>query len=961
MHLSVAALILYRFIAILTGFLLLAGSLLANGHRHLELADSLQESGDYDGAFIHYQKAAKEFKDKGLWEDYAWAEIWAGNTFQAREELQEAIDYYLAAIDAFAGLSFAGNEFFIAVVNQKIGISHWEIQDFPSAEKRLIASLSYLEHCDQTANGCYVPVGEYLWYSYYYLSVVYSAVFDQEKAENFARKCVSLVEQDEVLFQKYGPYSYRELGRIFVKFHQYQKGVGYLRGLLEKDVRIATVKEAIFLDLGLCYAELGKYDSATYFHKAYLDLASRRNDTYALAKAYEFIGYDFFKTARYDSAHFYFSEALRIKQELPGNQNTDIAHTFNLLGRNYFKSGQLDSALYHYQKAISANLLFFDNMSITSNPPASKVNTDKNLTTVILFNKGEALLKKYKSGGGRNYLEYALNTFVVGDSVLESTRRHITEDSKLLLADSMNTLYGQALNCVYELYRAGQTERAVSHAIQFMERSKSRILSENLQYIKKSGEGSAESDSLRSIEKSLTYRIDSLKKILINIENNPSQNKDSLKMITDELFELDRQKSRIVASYKHENDRLLSPDLLTIQALQDYCKTTNSAIIDFTWTYPHLFILSVNEREVHFDRLPIDESLLMHINRFIANVSTGVSYTSLKNYRELASSGHFLYQNLIREEVIEGAERFIVIPDNLLSKIPFEALITTQPQMQAVDYKNLDYLVRELPVMYTYSLNYLLMRRDPGNDKYDHIGAFSYQDGPETGGNNDQLVGSSKEVDAINRTFRRVKLFKGEKATEENFKKHAPYYNVLHLALHAAANPRNQYASSLLFRHGGQMEDGNLFTYEIYNMDINASLVVLSACETGLGEYKTGEGAYSVARGFALAGAPSVVMSLWEVNDHSSAGIMDQFYKKLRDKHPVDQSLRMSKLVFLQKADEYTAHPNNWAAYVVTGTPVKVKAISWGLIAAFALVAMVFLAFFYFRRTASVSIFKSVY
>jgi CHAT domain-containing protein len=122
----------------------------------------------------------------------------------------------------------------------------------------------------------------------------------------------------------------------------------------------------------------------------------------------------------------------------------------------------------------------------------------------------------------------------------------------------------------------------------------------------------------------------------------------------------------------------------------------------------------------------------------------------------------------------------------------------------------------------------------------------------------------------------------------------------------------------LIFR-GDSLADRELYAYEIYNLNLDAGLVVLSACETGIGRNQVGEGVLSIARAFTYAGCPSVVMSLWDVRDIFTSDIMTVFYETLNQEQSVSGSLRNAKLQFLEKSDMFTAHPANWAAFVVNG------------------------------------------
>ena len=181
------------------------------------------------------------------------------------------------------------------------------------------------------------------------------------------------------------------------------------------------------------------------------------------------------------------------------------------------------------------------------------------------------------------------------------------------------------------------------------------------------------------------------------------------------------------------------------------------------------------------------------------------------------------------------------------------------------------------------------------------------------------LHGSAKEIEAI-KSLMNGRFLKGEEATEARFKNLAPGFNILHLAIHGSASKGDSIDAKLFFRdQSNEPEDGILYPHELYNLNLAADMVVLSACETGVGNYKKGEGVFSMARAFAYAGAPSIVMSLWKVNDQITSRVMKNFYQNLNKGTEISASLRKSKLNYLEKADELTAHPFYWAAFVPIG------------------------------------------
>ena len=138
--------------------------------------------------------------------------------------------------------------------------------------------------------------------------------------------------------------------------------------------------------------------------------------------------------------------------------------------------------------------------------------------------------------------------------------------------------------------------------------------------------------------------------------------------------------------------------------------------------------------------------------------------------------------------------------------------------------------------------------------------------------------------------------------------------------MHTLINDVDPMASKLVFTlNNDSTDDGFLNTYEIYNLDLNAELAVLSACKTGMGKFSKGEGIMSLARGFLYAGVPGIVMTLWSIEDKSGSEIVAGFYKNLKDSQRKDIALRNAKLTYLNNANQLFAHPYFWAAHVQIG------------------------------------------
>jgi CHAT domain-containing protein len=138
------------------------------------------------------------------------------------------------------------------------------------------------------------------------------------------------------------------------------------------------------------------------------------------------------------------------------------------------------------------------------------------------------------------------------------------------------------------------------------------------------------------------------------------------------------------------------------------------------------------------------------------------------------------------------------------------------------------------------------------------------------------------------------------------------------------------------------INERSLNTYEIYNLKLKSDMVVLSGCNTGSGKLQKGEGVMSLARAFLYAGCPSIIMTLWSVEDASSSSIMIEFYKNIKNGYSKDEALRRAKISYLSKADPMKAHPYFWLGYVSIGKQTALYKTNVGYFAG--LIIFVFLA-----------------
>jgi CHAT domain-containing protein len=187
------------------------------------------------------------------------------------------------------------------------------------------------------------------------------------------------------------------------------------------------------------------------------------------------------------------------------------------------------------------------------------------------------------------------------------------------------------------------------------------------------------------------------------------------------------------------------------------------------------------------------------------------------------------------------------------------------------------------------------------------------------------LANADKECEQISRIWNGQWLA-GQRASKANFLRRADESDIIHLATHASADDRAGLFSWLAFSSSGN--DSLLYLDEIYSLSLDARMVVLSGCETGIGPLQTGEGLISLSRAFSYAGAESIITSLWPVQDAATAKIMTAFYTHLRNGESKDRALQIAKIEYLNSVTDPTqADPYYWAGFVAIGnmTPLTLE------------------------------------
>lgn len=641
-----------------------------------------------------------------------------------------------------------------------------------------------------------------------------------------------------------------------------------------------------------------------------------------------------------DSARYLLHLVLSIRREANGDKNLYTFGAKNSLGRFYDRGNELDSSLwYHHQSLISLVGNFNDNdWGSNPKPDADELNND---LVLGLTSKAEALRRLYEKNPSRiDMLDLSLSTDLLADSVLEEYKKNLAWDESVLeLLEGSYVSYTKMMDKAFALFQSTHDQKYIQAAFKIMEHSRASVL--QIAFNRANAFGSTGlSGELRDNENKLIATRSSLLKDLSAVgkgEKNDSLYGQLLKVDEDyqKLQELIKKNNPSYFSIKFERPNISFPELHKI------LKEKNSTLIEYHWSPQNIYSVTIDAHEARFAAIPLTKELSEAIEEFNHEFQVDPeSSLELKRFQRFCMNSSFVYDQLLKGLLkdILAETHLIISADGPLATFPFEALLTDKTKSEEVNYR-LPYLVTRHPVSYSFSTSVLLkqMSHERKGSKLLAMGyagqGFSRQN---RNGMND-LPGTEKEIAAIKEVMKNhVNHYYVEGgSTEYNFKKQAAAYDVVHLALHGEADTLNSTNSKLIFRtEHDTLEDGELFAHELYDLNLHQlDLAVLSACESGIGKRQKGEGVMSIARGFAYAGCPSLVISLWKINDQTTAEVMAKFYSNLSEGRPIDVSLAQAKRDYINGASEINSHPFYWAAFLQVGNSAELditKPNRWG-------------------------------
>lgn len=699
-------------------------------------------------------------------------------------------------------------------------------------------------------------------------------------------------------------------------------------------------------DIASVYICNGKYEDAILvLHDILSAIADPdtfvTQDGYYQYIIYEYLHEAYFEQAKYDSALHYALRCLKTMNATGTNYFYTNSFDYVKLGNTYYALTKFDTALYYYRAAVNSYDVKPGSNSLF---PSKKLNPN---FVYALAGEASALFGSAPDSlfqsidileNAMRYSDSLRSSFSEGSRLNFLSVRHFLTERKLCflfqtgqkfaeygmeIFDLMEKNKGVALQELINNQEAMVIAGIPPQTIEKYGRYRKRIGEVEKSIFESSTSGLQPSDSL-----TLTRFADFS---AINVEYGLFL--DSLSYAFPKYHKLKYDRSTLSLAYVQ--DTLLQPDQTLIEFF-----TGDSAVYIFA-VRPDTFAVHQIKRGPDFPLDSLVRQMRHGLTDYYVSQSALPSY-ELSTARAYAQAAHVLYEKLIAPvaPLIPKNGNVIIAPDGVLGYVPFDALLAGSPENPERYYSH-DYFGNHHPISYAYSATLLREMRDKQHKN--PPGQPMLALAPFFQGNPDALLtwtdaaaealglsGTRDSISALPASGQEIKVvagpFKGQtwygaKATIDSFQRHAGQYRILHLSTHGKANDRvGDYAWLAFAQPGDTLGFDKFYVKDIYNLSLNADLVTLSACETGIGQLKRGEGIISLARAFAYAGAKSIVTTLWPVNDARTGELMRLFYRNLHKGMDKDTALWQAKKDFIQQhKKDGGAHPYFWSGFIPVG------------------------------------------
>lgn len=690
---------------------------------------------------------------------------------------------------------------------------------------------------------------------------------------------------------------YRDLGEFTLAIADYQAEVPIRQQAQDESGEAATLN-----NIGTLLHRLRKLDAANqYFEKA-LSLAEKSKDDQRVLEVESNLGMLQFDLGYYGKAEEYLLKAIRASRALQDkvvelNNLINLANLQNYAGRDSLAFANYNLAL------LGAEAL---------NNPA--------LTWMPLLGLGDFYERRGDPTNALSYYDRALD-------ILEGIRLSLTSaDLKASFWAQQRQYYEAIIHYLSTLYTRDKSKGYDLKAFTFAERAKSRAFLDLL--------AGAISGIQTPTDSALIARQGALFSDLTQAQRQLEIEKTRPRLDPKALQELNALASTRKLEYENiEREinakfpryaELHNPQPVSVTELQSSLLGDKTLLLEYSLGDSSTSLWAITKHTQMLYVLSPRDTL----NQYIEMLRFAMTNPQSSDPSLFITAGNKLYQLLLSpvESYLRKNSKLIIIPDGSLHYVPFGALLTGKPASKNSSFSTLPYLARTHQITYAASASVLktiaLRKASMQAKQFVAFGDPVFSSTSQT--DLPRLPFTKEEVMNIAALFPvgLAEVFLGPQATKEKAREPGLLgsYRFVHFATHGIINERQPNLSGIaLGKSEDSNDDGLLQASEIFNLKLNADLVVLSACQTGLGKLVQGEGLVGLTRPFLYAGSRSVMVSLWSVADQSTAKLMQRFYGNLVSlKQDRPEALQRAQLSFIQ--DARLAHPFYWAPFVIVGS-----------------------------------------
>jgi len=756
---------------------------------------------------------------------------------------------------------------------------------------------------------------------YYFLGLSYSIEHNYSNSLIYYYKSLKALTSLGIEESNEAGYIYLNIGNVYGYQGKYQKAIDYYNKslvLLQNQDSIKEEKISIIINnLGSIYYALGDISKAKEYYLNAIVILGRvqTKPNSDLSMYYNNLAGLFSYEEEYDSAELFYQKSLKIRNEILPRNHINKSQTYLQLGIVSYYKGDYYLALQRVEKSIAQNSYTTYTHYQYSERLFSNV-IDYNLMASSLCLRAQIYQSLSFQNGGVKLYSKAVNAF---DSLLSFTsyylRYGINNERYWVYSDILR----DGINSALGFYSSNNPniKNNKEKLFQFIEYGKSvkllKIMVESKAKVFANIPNSSIKKEIRLRQGIIDMDITLSKARANNIDlNSPIKYLELIEKRAGLQIKLDSLIQFFEHNFDGYYDLKYNNSIVEINSLQGSLPDS-TAIIEYYCGDSNVYIVFISNSIFEIHQSPID-SIITTINRHLRNITFCDNFSLLK-------SGSDLYRYLLLdfEEYLQCINKIIFIPDEYLFHIPFESIICNYP----TDFQSPRFLLYDYEICYQYSSSIWKLTHsnnhinETPNKSFLGLAPYTISRNREHEKNPQiSLPFSNEEVSHIGRQFDMCGynslILYDSCATKDNFTKHSPDFTHIHLATHGYYNSQNPELSMILLGHNNKLYIG-----DSYNLNLNADLVALSSCKSGVGGLMKGEGLISMTRGFFYSGARNVLYSIWNVQDQSTSLLFKVFYTLLFEGNSPSMALQKAKIQLLSNPG--TSLPVFWSGFLLLG------------------------------------------